>query len=343
MQSNQKLVVNRSGDARHIVPEIWAGLGMLALVVAVSLSAANGGEVEIYLITSPASQAQSVTDLHKKTICLGSAEQHHAKRVLEQARVKGYRPVDCTKETELHQLLPKLGARDGFDAFFKVESTPVTALNRYIDDNTVRIAGYPDDLLGKLQQLGYVKRVLTDRDYPALKGKVPVSVASIKRPTVSLGVAAPLTGPLASSGAALVAGVQLAIEERNAKGGIVGQRVEILIGHDAGRRDDAAVVAARFAKEQVIGVVGHPSREAAVAASMVYGRMKIVYFAVGYAPGGEQTGFAVSPAPVDVAQRSASYATQRLKAKRLAVLFSPTPEGNRLANEFSVAIQREQG
>jgi ABC-type branched-subunit amino acid transport system substrate-binding protein len=51
----------------------------------------------------------------------------------------------------------------------------------------------------------------------------------------------------------------------------------------------------------------------------------------------------VSPAPVDVAQRSASYATQRLKAKRSAVLFSPTPEGNRLANEFSVAIQREQG
>ena len=45
---------------------------------------------------------------------------------------------------------------------------------------------------------------------------------------IKIGVLAPLTGPSASDGAEFVKGVQLAIDEQNAKGGIGGHTFELV-------------------------------------------------------------------------------------------------------------------
>ena len=61
---------------------------------------------------------------------------------------------------------------------------------------------------------------------------------------VKIAVIAPMTGPAATFGASTLQGAQLAIDEWNAKGGVLGKQVVALIG-DSQCDSDAAVTAAK--------------------------------------------------------------------------------------------------
>ena len=49
---------------------------------------------------------------------------------------------------------------------------------------------------------------------------------------IKLGVAGPITGPNAAFGAQLKNGVEQAVEDINAKGGIIGQKISVSVGDD---------------------------------------------------------------------------------------------------------------
>ena len=58
--------------------------------------------------------------------------------------------------------------------------------------------------------------------------------------TVKIGQLEPLSGPFESNGRTWVIGVQFAVDEQNAKGGLLGKKIEIL------REDDEGVKPASF-------------------------------------------------------------------------------------------------
>ena len=56
-----------------------------------------------------------------------------------------------------------------------------------------------------------------------------LSGSALAEDTIKIGVIQPMTGSVAYNGAADIAGTKLAIEERNAKGGVLGKKVEAII------------------------------------------------------------------------------------------------------------------
>ena len=61
-----------------------------------------------------------------------------------------------------------------------------------------------------------------------------IGLAGVAHAQVKLGMAGPITGPSAATGAQMKNGVEQAIEDINAAGGILGQKIELKIGDDAG-------------------------------------------------------------------------------------------------------------
>lgn len=67
------------------------------------------------------------------------------------------------------------------------------------------------------------------------------------RGTLKIGVAGPMTGVLASEGKEFVHGVTMAVEELNARGGLVGYKLEIVVG-DAGSDFEAGRITSAYEK-----------------------------------------------------------------------------------------------
>src|SRR4029434_3022078 len=74
---------------------------------------------------------------------------------------------------------------------------------------------------------------------------------------IKLGVAGPITGGSAAFGAHLKNGVEQAVEDINAAGGILGQKVQIFLGDDRADPKEGVSVAHKFAGDGVKFVVGH--------------------------------------------------------------------------------------
>jgi branched-chain amino acid transport system substrate-binding protein len=89
---------------------------------------------------------------------------------------------------------------------------------------------------------------------------------------IKLGVAGPITGGSATFGAQLKKGVEQAIEDINAAGGILGQKIQAppFIGDDRADPKEGVSVANKFAGEGVKFVIGHFNSGVTIPASDVY-------------------------------------------------------------------------
>jgi branched-chain amino acid transport system substrate-binding protein len=93
---------------------------------------------------------------------------------------------------------------------------------------------------------------------------------------IKIGVAGPVTGPNAAFGAQLKNGVEQAVEDINAAGGINGQKLQVVIGDDVSDPKQGVSVANKFAAEGVKMVVGHFNSGVSIPASEVYQEAGII-------------------------------------------------------------------
>lgn len=87
---------------------------------------------------------------------------------------------------------------------------------------------------------------------------------------VSIGVAGPITGPGAAFGAQLKRGVEQAVADVNAAGGINGETLELSVGDDVSDPKQGISVANKFVADGVKYVVGHYNSGVSIPASDVY-------------------------------------------------------------------------
>src|SRR5437762_5668822 len=87
---------------------------------------------------------------------------------------------------------------------------------------------------------------------------------------IKMGVAGPLTGPNAAFGAQLKNGTDQAVEDINAAGGIMGQKIAVSYGDDVSDPKQGVSVANKFAGDGVKFVVGHFNSGVTMPASEVY-------------------------------------------------------------------------
>ena len=104
-----------------------------------------------------------------------------------------------------------------------------------------------------------------------LASAVMVSSAGIaSADTIKIGVFGPLSGDAAATGASEKQAVDLAVNEKNAKGGIRGKQIELIYADDAGKPEEAVNVAKRLTeRDNVVLMIGSISSPASLAASQV--------------------------------------------------------------------------
>ncbi len=166
----------------------------------------------------------------------------------------------------------------------------------------------------------------------------PQPTQVVQKP-ILLAVAGPFTGDSSEFGVQIKMSVELAAEELNAKGGIGGRPIQLMLEDDAGNPAEAYNVATKIASNpNVLAVIGHFNSSCSLAAKSAYTEAKMVMF---------------SPASTNVnvtknsdyvfrniftddfqGQSLASYAGEILGAKKVAILFDNDDYGRGLKESF---------
>jgi branched-chain amino acid transport system substrate-binding protein len=87
---------------------------------------------------------------------------------------------------------------------------------------------------------------------------------------VKIGIGGPITGGSAAFGAQLKNGVEQAVEDINAAGGILGQKIVVSVGDDRADPKEGVSVANKFVGDGVKYVIGHFNSGVTIPASDVY-------------------------------------------------------------------------
>jgi branched-chain amino acid transport system substrate-binding protein len=94
--------------------------------------------------------------------------------------------------------------------------------------------------------------------------------------TIKIAIAGPFTGALTQYGDMVKEGVDTAIETINAKGGVLGNKLQAVIMDDACEPKQGPVVANRVVNEKIHYVVGHVCSGATIAATPIYNNEGVV-------------------------------------------------------------------
>jgi branched-chain amino acid transport system substrate-binding protein len=163
--------------------------------------------------------------------------------------------------------------------------------------------------------------------------------------TVKIGVAGPLTGDQGAFGQELKNGAIIAVEEWNAKGGVLGKKIEIIWGDDQHDPRQAVSVANKFVNEGAVGVIGHFNSSCSIPASMTYEEGKVVQLTPAstnpqFTERGLWNVFRVCGRDDQQGSVAANFIVKKLKNTRVAVLHDKTTYGQGLADETMKALEK---
>ena len=103
-----------------------------------------------------------------------------------------------------------------------------------------------------------------------------ISFASIAADPIKIGVAGPFTGGSAPMGVSMRDGVKLAAAEINAKGGVLGRKIELVERDDEAKNERGVQIAQEMInKEKVVATVGYINTGVALASQRFYQEAKI--------------------------------------------------------------------
>lgn len=163
---------------------------------------------------------------------------------------------------------------------------------------------------------------------------------------ILIGAAAPLSGPNAVLGEQLRRGVQMAVDDINATGGIRGERLAVQFTDDACDPRKAIDAATGFVSAGVKAVIGHYCSGASIPASKVYQKAGIVQIS----PASTNAKFTdeggwnvVRLVPRDDAQAVAAAALvlDKFAGRKIAIVNDQQPAFAALAAKFRDALQQK--
>ena len=160
---------------------------------------------------------------------------------------------------------------------------------------------------------------------------------------LKIGAAGPMTGDQSKMGMDLRHGVELAVEEWNARGGVLGKTIVLQVEDDQHDPKQAVAVANKFVHSGVVGVIGHWNSSASIPASGVYHQAKIVMITPAstnprLTEQGFPTIFRVCGRDDQQGPLAARFVRERFPTAAVAVLHDKTTYGQGLSEEFQKAL-----
>jgi branched-chain amino acid transport system substrate-binding protein len=153
--------------------------------------------------------------------------------------------------------------------------------------------------------------------------------------TVKLGLVAAMSGQSAKSGEAIVRGLTIAIDEINAKGGVLGKKLELLVRDDESNPAKGAIAARELVqREKVAGLFGGLDTPVSIAIVPFANQSKVPFMGV-WAAGtpitrngaAENYVFRVSAVDVLVDKALVDYAIKKYSAKKPGMILINNPWG----------------
>jgi len=160
--------------------------------------------------------------------------------------------------------------------------------------------------------------------------------------SIKIGLMAPLTGPWASEGQEMKRNVELLAAEQNAKGGLLGRQVEVLVEDDGGDPRTASLAAQRLTTKGVVAVIGTYGSAVTEASQNIYDEASIIQVANGstavrLTEKGLKYFFRTCPRD-DEQGRVGAAILEKSKAKKIAILHDNSAYSKGLADEIKALL-----
>jgi branched-chain amino acid transport system substrate-binding protein len=164
--------------------------------------------------------------------------------------------------------------------------------------------------------------------------------------TIKIGLMAPMTGSWASEGQEMKKNVELLAAELNAKGGIAGKQVEVVLEDDGGDPRTASLAAQRLTTKGVVAVIGTYGSAVTEATQNIYDEAGIVQVANGstavrLTEKGLKHFFRTCPRD-DEQGRVGAATLEKLGAKKIALLHDSSAYSKGLADEINAILKAKK-
>jgi branched-chain amino acid transport system substrate-binding protein len=171
-----------------------------------------------------------------------------------------------------------------------------------------------------------------------------LAVSGTAQAQIKLGVAGPTTGNNAAFGAQLKNGAEQAVADINAAGGVMGQKIAIQAGDDAGDPKQGVSLANKMAADGVKWVVGHFNSGVSIPSSEVYqeaGMIQITPASTNpkFTERGMWNTFRTCGRDDQQGAVAGTYLASHFKGKKVAVVHDKTPYGKGLADETQKTME----
>jgi len=179
---------------------------------------------------------------------------------------------------------------------------------------------------------------------PPLAGrdKIPTFTGEL-----AIATAGPMTGSFAMYGAQFRAGAQLAVDDINARGGVLGKKLRLVVEDDGCDPKRAVAVAAKLAAEKIPFVAGHFCSGSSIPASTVYEEGGTIMITPASSnptltEQGKRNVFRVSPRDDGQASYAAQYLARAYRDKAVGIIHDGTVYGLSLVDVFKKALNAFQ-
>ncbi len=160
---------------------------------------------------------------------------------------------------------------------------------------------------------------------------------------IKIGAAGPMTGDQSKMGIDLRNATELAVSEWNAKGGVLGKKIVMLVGDDQADPKQAVSIANKFINQKVVALVGHWNSSCSIPSSKYYNDANILMISPATTnPRLTQQGFKkvfrVCGTDDQQGTVAAGFVLNKLRAKRVAIIHDKTAYGQGLADYFKKGL-----
>jgi len=165
---------------------------------------------------------------------------------------------------------------------------------------------------------------------------------------ITIATAGPMTGQYASFGAQMKAGAEQAVEDLNAKGGVLGQKLKLEIGDDACDPKQAVAVANQMVNKGIKLMAGHFCSGSSIPASAVYNEEGILQISPAstnpkLTDQGLDNVFRTCGRDDQQGQVAGAFLAKKFKGKKIAIVHDKTAYGKGLADETRKYLKEAGG
>ncbi|MGQ9366548.1 ABC transporter substrate-binding protein [Azospirillum sp. ST 5-10] len=162
---------------------------------------------------------------------------------------------------------------------------------------------------------------------------------------ITIGLGTATSGPVAALGEQTVHGARQAIEDINARGGVLGQKLVLEVGDDACDPRQAVAVANRFVTAGIVAVAGHLCSGSTIPAAEVYAEEGVVMVTPtatnpALTDRGHDTVFRVCGRDDQQGVVSGRFLAERYKDKVIAVIDDKQSYGKGLADVVAATLEQ---